>query len=250
MDLPDAIAIIVARPFFLAVTHRVVSTLDAVVTLPFIGVTSGVSFSIPMDVLLQRLAIGMVPHAQATLSTVAPYGADNGRPIVVVRSMPPLLIGATPGGIKRIGVFLTFFPPRSETSRPFPCLDLAMPWSLTSYSRWLGVVYASARRTGARARVLQLRLSPVRPCRPRALTTRLGVAPSYFPQRESPYKGYTFAGSDDSDNPQSPACACETLVRVPVWLRSLDSSPLWGESISLPMRGFPAHQAGRLWEKS
>src|SRR5215207_3960580 len=84
VNLADAIAIVVARPFFLAVTHRVVSTLDPVVALPFIGVTSGVSFRVPMDVLLQRLAIRMVPHAQTTLSTVASHGSDNRRSVVVV----------------------------------------------------------------------------------------------------------------------------------------------------------------------
>src|SRR5215208_4395850 len=116
MDLPDAIAVVITSPFFLPMTHRVMSALDPVVPLPFIRVTGGVSLGVPMHVLLQRLAIGMMPHAQATLSTVASHGPDNGRPIVVVRPMPPLLVGATPRRIKRIGMSLAFFPPRSETS--------------------------------------------------------------------------------------------------------------------------------------
>ena len=132
MDLPDAIALLVTCPFFLAVTHRVVSTLDPVGALPLICVTSGVLCRIPMHVLLQRLAIRMVTHAQPTLPTVTPHGANKGRPIVVVGAMPPLLVGTTARGIKQIGVFLPFFPPRSETSQLCPCLDPVRPWSLTS----------------------------------------------------------------------------------------------------------------------
>ena len=52
MDLPDAIAILIPGPFLLAVTHRVVIPLDAVVALPFISVTSSVSLGGPMDMLL------------------------------------------------------------------------------------------------------------------------------------------------------------------------------------------------------
>src|SRR5215204_906219 len=250
VDPADAIAIVVARPFFLAVTHRVVRALELVVALPFVSVTSGVSVGVPMHVLLQRLAIRMVPHAQATLSTVAPHDADNGRPIVVVRAMPPLLVGAPPRRIKRIGVFLAFFPPRSETSHPSLCLDPATPARLTPHSRWLGVACASARRTGARARVPPLRQSPVRPCRSHALTTRPGVAPSYSLQRWSRYRGYRFAGRCGSDNRQSRACACETRAPVPVLLRSPGSADLWGESISPPTPDFHVHQVTRLWGKS
>src|SRR5262245_11945597 len=250
MDLTDTITIIVARPFFLAMTHRVVSALDFVVALPFIGVTPGVSLGVPMHVLLQRLAIGMGPHPQTTLPTVTSHSPDNGRPIVVVRPVPALLVGAAARWIKRIGVFLPFFPPRSETSHPFPCRDPARSWRSTSYSRWLGVACASARRTDARARVPQLKRWLVRPCSRHALTTRCGGVPNYSPQRGSQYRGYTSAGSCSSDNQQSRACAGETRVRVPGLLHSLDSAGLWGESIAPPTPDFHLRQVTRLWGKS
>lgn len=250
MDLSNAIAIIVACPLFLPVTPGGMRTFDPVGALPFIGITSGVSFGVPMDVLLQRLAIRMVPYAQATLPTAASHGADNGRPIVVVRAMPPLLVGATPRRIKRIGVFLAFFPPRSETSPPSLCLDPATPARLTAHSRWPGVACASARHTGARARVPPLRRLPVRPCRSHALTTRSGVGPSYSLQRWSQYRGYRFAGRYGRDNQQSRACAGEPHAPVPVVLRSLGSADLGGESISPPTPDFHVHRVTRLWEKS
>ena len=81
MDLADAIAVVIARPFFLAVTHGVVGTLDAVVALPFIRVTGGVFLGVAVHVLLQRLPIGMLAHAQPTLPTVAPPGADQPFPV-------------------------------------------------------------------------------------------------------------------------------------------------------------------------
>src|SRR5262245_57722076 len=144
VDLTNAIAIVLPRPFFPAVTDGVVRALDPVVPLPFICVTGRVFLRVSMHVLLHRLAIGMVPHAQTTLPTVTPHGADAGRPSVVIRPVAAVLVGPTARWIKRIGVFLTFFPPRSETSHPFLCLDPVTPWRLTSHSRWLGGACASA----------------------------------------------------------------------------------------------------------
>ena len=77
VNLANTVAIVIARPFFLPMTHCVVSALDPVLPLPFIRVTGSGSFSVPIHVLLQRLAIGVVTHAQATLPTVAPDGAHN-----------------------------------------------------------------------------------------------------------------------------------------------------------------------------
>jgi hypothetical protein len=110
MDLADAIAVVITRPFFPPVTHSVMRTLDLVVPLPLICVTGRVSLGVAMHVLLQCLAIRMVPHAQATLSTVAPHSPNNGRPIVVVCPVPPLFVGTTPRRIKGSACFSPFFP--------------------------------------------------------------------------------------------------------------------------------------------
>src|SRR6185436_4353849 len=242
VDPPDAIAVVIPRPFFLPMTYGVMGALDPVVSLPFICVTGGVLLGVAMPVLVQRLTVGMVTDPQATLPTVAPHGADNRRPIVVVRPMPALLGSAPPWWIKRVGVSLTFFPPHSETSRPSPCCDPVGRWRLTSPHRWLGVACANAKRTAVRGRVPQLRRSQVRPYTPRVLTTRHDGPPSYSPQRWCLYKGCKFAGSGGSDNPQSRAWACETRAPLPALRRSEGSAALWDESSSPSTPDFPVHQ--------
>lgn len=171
VDFSDAIAIIVARPFFLPMTHSVMDPFDLVVAQLFIRMTGGVFCRLSMHGLLQCLAVGSVTDPQVTLPTLAVHRPHNRRPIVGVGAMPALLIGAAARGIKRIGMFLAFFPPRSETSHPSRCLDPATPWGLTSYSRGLAVACASARHTAVKEPVPPLRLLPVRPYRPHALTT-------------------------------------------------------------------------------
>ena len=82
MNLSHAISIVISRPLFLAVTNRAVCSIDAVVALPFICVTGGLLLCVSMHVLLQRLAIGMVAHSQATLPTLPANRPDDGRPII------------------------------------------------------------------------------------------------------------------------------------------------------------------------
>jgi len=163
MDLAHSIAIVIPRPLFLAVTNRAVGALDSIVALPFIGVTGGFLLGVSMDVLLQRLPSGLVAHAQATLPTLPAHRPDDWRPIIGIRAVPTLLVGAAPRRIKRITVFFPFFPRRSETSHRFQCLYQAMPSGLKSHTRWLGFVCASDARTGERATVPRLRRSPGRP---------------------------------------------------------------------------------------
>ena len=152
--------------------------------------------------------------------------------------------------IAPITVFVAFFPPRSGTSPRFPSHDPARPADSTSCTRWHGGVSATDGCTDARARVPQLIPSQGRLCKRRELTTPRGVVPSYSPQRRSRYRHYTSASTWSSGNRQSHACACEIHRRVPVWLRSRDSSILWDGSISQPRRGFPSPRVTRLWEKS
>lgn len=79
MYVPDAIAIVSARPFFLAMTHGVVGTIKVIVALPFIRVTGGVFRGVAVPMFLPCLPIRMLPHAQPTLATVPTDGSDDGR---------------------------------------------------------------------------------------------------------------------------------------------------------------------------
>jgi hypothetical protein len=250
MDLADAIAIVIPRPFFLTVTHSVVDTIDLVVALPFIGVTGGVLRGIAVHMLLQRLPIGMLVNPQTTLPTSSTHGPNNGGAIILIGPVASSLVRAAPRRIARIVVSVAFFPPRSETSHRFPSRDQARPADLTCGIRWPGVVCATDARTDARARVPQLTPSLVRLCKSRVLTTPHGAASDYCPQRGFLYRGCRSGGSADSDNRQIPARASETLAPLCVLLHTLGSTVLWDESVSRPKRYLRDHREAQLEEKS
>jgi hypothetical protein len=184
--LAAPLAILIARPFFLAGPDGVVHALDLVVTLPLSCITRGAFLRGAVDVGLQRLASGMLTHAPATLPPVTPYRPDHRRPGVVVRPVPTLLVGAASGRLQRLGVVLPFFPPRSDTSPPSLSRDPARPSHSPSHRPWLGGAGANERRTGARAPVRQLRGLPVRLGRLHALPTQPSGAPRYSRQRGLP----------------------------------------------------------------
>jgi hypothetical protein len=250
LHLADPIAIVIACPFFLTMAHGGVATTNAIVTLPFIRVTGGVFLSVSVHVSLQCLPIGMMAHPQPTLFTFAPYGPDDGRAIVVIRTMTAPFVGAAPRRVTRIAVFVPFFPPRSETSPRFPSRDQATPSDLTCGTRWPAGVCATEAHTGARARVLPLTPSPVRLCKSRGLTTPPGAAPDCCPQRGCPYRGYSSVDSGDSGNRRCRTCADETRVLLASEPGSLGSASLWGENVSRPQRYFRGQPVARLWEKS
>jgi len=248
--LSHSISIVISRPLFLAVTNRAVGSIDSGVALPFIGITSGLLLCVPMHVLLQRLAIGMVAHAQATVPTLPAHRPDDWRPSIFLRAVATPLVGSAPRRIKRIAVFVPFFPPRSETSHRFQSPHRATPSGLTAHTRWLGFFCASDGRTGVRATVPRLRRSPVHPYKHRAITTPRAGAQGCCRQRGFQYRGYRCFGIFGSGNRQSHSCACETLAPVESSHRSQDISVLWGESISPPPRGFVGHRVIRLLGRS
>ncbi len=189
MDLSHSIAIVISGPLFLAVTSRTVGAIEAVVALPFIGVTGDLRLCVPLHVFLQRLTISMMAHSQATLPTLPANRPDNWRSIIVIRAAPTLLVGSSTWWIQRITVFPPFFPPRSETSHRFQSLHQATPSGLTSHTRWLGFSCATVVRTGGRATVPRIKRSQGHPCKPRALTTPRVGAQGCCPQKWSWYRG-------------------------------------------------------------
>src|SRR4029453_3669039 len=95
MHLPDAIPIVIAGPFFLAMTHGVMNTIDSVVALPFIRVTGGVGLGVAVHGVLQRLPIGMLPRPQSALPTVPADGPDDGRTIILIGPLASAFVRAT-----------------------------------------------------------------------------------------------------------------------------------------------------------
>src|SRR4029079_9442279 len=59
-DLPDAIAVVIPRPFFLPMPHGAMGARDPGAALPFLCLTGGVLLGVALPVLLPRLPVGMV----------------------------------------------------------------------------------------------------------------------------------------------------------------------------------------------
>src|SRR5215475_6474740 len=92
MHLSHSIAIVISRPLFLAVTNGVVGSIDAIVALPFSGITRGRLLGVPLPVLLPRLAIGRVAHAQATVPTLPAHRPDHWRLLFFTRARATQLV--------------------------------------------------------------------------------------------------------------------------------------------------------------
>lgn len=137
MHLSDTIAIIVTSPLLFAVADRCMRTDDVIVAPPFIGVDHDPNLSEGVDVIFQSFLVGMMHHSQAYLSTVTAYGTDNRGTVIIVGAMPPLFVGPTAGRIIRITVIVTFFPPRSETSRQFQSVRLLSGFEVDPVGHWL-----------------------------------------------------------------------------------------------------------------
>ena len=119
LDFSEAIALLVARLFFLPMTDPAVTTAQVIVASPLLTITGRAAEGELLHMPVQSLLIGTLDHAQATLAAASPDRPDHRRAVIVVRPMPPPLIGAPPWRIRLMRMFFSFFPPRSETSHWF-----------------------------------------------------------------------------------------------------------------------------------
>jgi hypothetical protein len=119
MDFPDAIAVIVARPFVLAVTDRRVDARQVFIAAPLVGVTGRGNLRGRRDVLLQGRLIRMRNDGQPHLPTLPSKRTDDRRTIIRIGSVTFAFICVATWRIRGVAMRLAFFPPRSETSRRF-----------------------------------------------------------------------------------------------------------------------------------
>jgi hypothetical protein len=250
VDFAEAIAVVIARPFLLPMTHRGVDPIEMIVPLPFIRVTSGVFLGVAVHVFLPCLPIRVLPHPQPTLATFPADSPHDGRTIILIGAVASSLVGAAARRVARIAVFVAFFPPRSGTSHRFLSRDPATAGNLKCGIRWLGGVSATDGRTGARGRVPQLTSLRGRLGKRHGLTTPHGAVPNCCRRTGFPYRGYRCADSGSSDNRQSRVYVGETRGRVRGFRRNRDSAILGGESVSPPRRYWRGHRGVRLSEKS
>ena len=144
-----AISIVIACPFMLTVTDRAVFPLNRVVACPFIGVTLGRLLRRALHVLSESLAVRVLAHPPAPRPTLSADGADHRWPIIFIAPMSTPLVRSAPRRIQRSHVLVTFFPPRSETSRRFASHGLAVRSDSTSPKRSVGFAGASGARRAA-----------------------------------------------------------------------------------------------------
>jgi hypothetical protein len=139
---------------------------DVMVTLPFSGVDLCTDLGEPMDMLAERLPVGVMHDPPSHLAGLSPDRAHDGRPVIVIGAVTALLVGPTPGRLRRIAVPVALFPPRSETVRLFRNAHLTEAYRVGAVRRWRVTRDVTRARSGDS--------SPVRVPRPRQ------VHPTHF----------------------------------------------------------------------
>src|ERR1700754_4800120 len=248
MNFPYAITVVIPCPLVLAVTDRPVRSLDLIVALPFIGVTNGLWLNVVMHMLVQRLAVGMLAHAQAALPTLPANRANHRWPVIFIGAVTAPLVGSTTRRIKRIAVLFAFFPPHSETSRQSPCRSV--PFDSAWQKHWSECACANDARRGGRAPVPEQARWRVRLCRFHVITRPSVADQGCYRRREFPYKDCRPADKVGSDNRPIRVCECETPEPVQWLPGSPDIASRLGESISSSIQGFLVRPTNRLWGRS
>jgi len=115
--LTYAVPILVSCPLAITVTDGLSVSFDLAVAFPFVGVDRCMVEGASMNMRTQALSIGTAEHPQAHLSTLSTDSADDWGAVVLIRSVSLRFVSSPAWRILRIGVELSFFPPRFETSR-------------------------------------------------------------------------------------------------------------------------------------
>ena len=175
VNFTDAVAVIISRPLFFAMTDHSVTTAQTVVALPLIAVTSRSFDGELLDMAVQGLFRRSFANTKAAFSTAPANSPDDAWTVILVCAMPPFLIGSRTRRISLGFVLFSFFPQRSETSRLFQSGGLSRASLRASHSRSLAVACASYERSGERCQVLRLRPENFHLCTCRARARPLGA---------------------------------------------------------------------------
>lgn len=136
MNLSNAVAIIVTRPFMDAMIDGDMLARNVVVSTPLVGVDPRGRGSEVGNVALQRFAIGVFDHPQAHLPALPPNRADHRRALLVIGPVPPLFVRPTARGVVWIRVFVPFFPPHSATVHRSQSRDPAAALLMAAFAQW------------------------------------------------------------------------------------------------------------------
>ena len=94
MHFADAIAIVVAYPFLIAMTHSHMAATQMLIAFPLIRVHYRPRLGETMHMCFEGLSVGVMCHTQAHLMTLSSDRAHNGRTVIVVGAMPSSLVSA------------------------------------------------------------------------------------------------------------------------------------------------------------
>jgi len=197
-----------------------------------------------MDVMDQGLFVSVVNYSQTHLPALTPKCTSDGRSIIIVGAMSPPLVGPPPGWIIRIVVTFTFFPPRSETSRPFQSAGLAMPLGVAAVLHWFGSLSAYREPFDGSLRSRVQWPPSARPCTPHAATELLALAESAFPRILSHCTDCRYPDRDIGILSVGSSWLCGTLVPPPRSFRNVGISTCSGESTSTAKPCSDRHPVG------
>ena len=99
MYFADAITIVVACPFLIAMTHSHMRAVEMLIALPLIRVHHRLRLGETMHMRFKRLSVGVMHQAQAHLMTLSSNRPHNGGAVIVVSAMSPSLVGTPTGRV-------------------------------------------------------------------------------------------------------------------------------------------------------
>ena len=130
MDFAYAVAIVIACPLMTTMRDSRMSAVKAVITGILIGIDVSVQRSEVFHVTLQRHPFRIDNNSQPNLTPFASNRAENWGTVIGKSSPSAPFISPRPWGVGGVGVFDSFFPPNSGTSRRFRCSDRGALYSV------------------------------------------------------------------------------------------------------------------------
>ena len=243
--LTEAIAVIIGRPFFPTMRNGAMSAVDVVIALPFICIAGGRSGGLSMNMLVERLAIGLLTHSQSALSRLPPDGVHNGRPVGFIRAVPSSFVRSSTWWIGWIGVLVAFFPPRSGTSHRFLSAYQPTADRSTAHKPWLESFAGGNEPWCNSVASLQPTKHCFHPYRCHAAGARLSGVTIHGQPIPSHYRDCTPDHIADSDNPSTLVWRNETLRLDPGGLHTEDTQSPDGEKAVQSTGCFRPHSTGR-----
>ena len=108
-----------------------------IVTLPFIGINRDPDLGEGVNLFFEGFLVGMINHPQPDLATLATNRAHNRWAVIIIGAVSTLFVGPGTRRVVWIAVIVTFFPPRSETSRRFQSDYRLRRFGVVDVGHWL-----------------------------------------------------------------------------------------------------------------